>query len=211
MYGNGREQTTRGPVVEWDDEAWFAFPNDRWVYDKLRLYEAMGYACGPAGIDPEGAGPWWMKPQMNLRGMGLGSGPFAAPCPAGHIWMPRFEGRHISTDYLWTFGGWQQALTVEATYDDDRRIVRWTRIDDRVHLARRLEGLFVPAINVETIGGCVIDVHLRLNHDFDDAPDAKYLDVVWEDTTYPDGRAFIAALEDADGLLEVARLGFMPA
>ena len=35
-----------------DAEAWEAHPKLRWIYDRLRLSQMLGYECGPAGTLP---------------------------------------------------------------------------------------------------------------------------------------------------------------
>ena len=55
-----------------DPDSWNWYPRHRWLYDKLKVAESQGLACGPHGVAPERF-PVFSKPMMNLKGMGIGS------------------------------------------------------------------------------------------------------------------------------------------
>jgi hypothetical protein len=209
----------RGFITQYprtDAEAWNAFPHDRWVYDRLRLADELGYLCGPAGTEPPRLGfrgdlssIFWTKPIINLDGMGLGSQPYSAPVPPGHFWMRRFYGVHVSIDYVREKNRWNPVLSVCAKYDDRQRIATWSRMTDKGMLwppPQFFERINSPVLNVEYIGGYVIEAHLRHNQDWHGLDDVKALRVVWADDEVPPN--MIDAHEDCDGLLTVARLGF---
>lgn len=199
--------------IRTDEQAWVAFPHDRWVYDRLRLSEKLGYTCGPAGVvPPRPADELWMKPIMNLDGMGLGSQPYAYPVPPGSFWMPRFIGQHLSVDYERTLSGWRAVLAVVATYSEraPQLIERWSRWSGHVPpVPKCLNNIGAPMLNVEYIGPHAIEAHLRHNPDWIEVDEeVSALDVVWEgdDTTpFPTWRA---DFENCDGRLQPARLGF---
>lgn len=45
-----------------DAEAWRCCPQQRWLYDRLRLSQALEYECGPVGTLPPRPGIWFVKP-----------------------------------------------------------------------------------------------------------------------------------------------------
>jgi len=69
----------------------------------------------------------------------------------------------------------------------------------------------VSTLNIEFVGGRIIEVHLR------DTPDPKYEELIpiWEDNKilvdkYEKlGYTYIESHDDADGFLDVPRIGFM--
>lgn len=197
-----------------DERAWQAYPEDRWVYNRLELAQSQGYPCGPAGTIPPGSpSSWWMKPIINLDGMGLGSQPYRFPVPPGYFWMPWFTGEHLSLDFEFTAGVWTCVLAVRARYSDHGRVAWWERVstEHRV-MPSALEQVDSEVVNVETIGGNLIEAHLRRNPDFY-GRGWDCLAVVWMDDhrlaeaqAHPD---FIYAPEDCDGQLGVPRMGFI--
>ncbi len=91
------------------------FPDaDKWVFNKLRVAEVLGYRCGPSGTSTN-VGTYIIKPIMNLAGMGTG-GVFQHDTPLirgvpvnnhipaknfpGHFWCEAFGGAHIFTEYV---------------------------------------------------------------------------------------------------------------
>jgi hypothetical protein len=157
-----------------DADAWSWHPRHRWVYDKLRVAESQGFEAAPHGVMPP-VFPVFSKPMINLRGMGVGSRAiasaedYAAAWTAGHFWMRLLEGEHVSSDVAVVCGQpawWRHATGVPGpggTFD------RWI-----IHAAprpaleaacgawieRHLAG-YTGMVNLETIGGGIIEVHLR--------------------------------------------------
>lgn len=211
-------------MIRTDAEAWAAYPQDRWVYDRLELAALQGYPCGPAGIEPPGRPEeweklWWSKPIINLDGMAIGSGPYQHPVPPGHFWMPRFHGEHLSLDFARDEKGrWSCVLAVENIPLADGRPHMWVRWDAATPglppFPRILQSVDAPVVNVEFIGNQVIEAHLRPNPDFE-GRDFRNLVVVWADDPGLEQirsmRNFIAAPEDCDGQLKPARVGFVGA
>ena len=164
-----------------DPEAWAWNPRHRWVFDKLQVALSQGLAAGPHGTEPP-AYPVFSKPIMNFRGLGAGSRVLASAedyerhHTAGHFWMTLLEGEHISSDVALVDGmpkWWRHATglaTGEGMFD------RWT-----VHaaanppleaacgawIAANLQG-FTGILNLETIGGTIIEAHLRLSDQWPD-------------------------------------------
>jgi len=162
----------RIPAEDPDAYAWN--PQHRWVYDKLRLCASQGLACAPHGVEPPEF-PVFSKPITNLRGMGVGSrvlqslADYRRHLTAGHLWMTLLEGEHVSTDVAVVRGeaAWRRHSrgrpagegmfdywTIEAAARPDLEayLEAW--------LARNL-GSYTGMANFETIGGRIIDAHLR--------------------------------------------------
>ncbi|TBR29447.1 MAG: hypothetical protein EPO10_07865 [Reyranella sp.] len=119
--------------------------------------------------------PVFSKPIYNLKGMGVGSrtlrsqADYEAAYQAGHMWMPLLEGEHISSDVALLDGAptwWRHAAGIasgDGTFDSWEIRARpepavetgagdWCR--------RHLAG-YTGMVNLETIGGRIIEVHLR--------------------------------------------------
>jgi hypothetical protein len=157
-----------------DPDAWQWYPAHRWVYDKLAVALSQNLDAGPHGTAPPRF-PVFSKPIVNLKGMGAGSrilrsaADYEKYYAAGHMWVTLLDGRHVSSDVAvvdgeprwWrhvtgkpagegTFDYW----TVHADPDPDieTNCGRWVR--------RHLSG-YTGMLNLETIGGIIIEAHLR--------------------------------------------------
>jgi hypothetical protein len=157
-----------------DPDAWNWYPDHRWVYDKLKIAMSQGLACGPHGVQPS-TYPVFSKPMMNMKGMGIGSRivqsaeDFDANYQPGHMWMEYLVGAHVSTDCAVVRGrvAWIRHCTGDAA--GDGMFVRWTihaAVDPHLHayladwIARNLPD-YTGMMNFETIGGRIIEAHLR--------------------------------------------------
>jgi len=157
-----------------DGDAWVWFPKQRWVYDKLAVALSQGLEAGPHGVMPS-AFPVFSKPLMNLRGMGTDSGILASEAEyrdqqrPGHFWMHLLTGEHVSTDVavidgraLW----WRHATGVggeAGTFDCWTVLAEHRPMLERYGedwLTRNLGG-YTGFVNLESIGGRIIEVHLR--------------------------------------------------
>lgn len=182
----------RDLVIPIDDAtAWSLYPAHRWVYNKLLICETQGLPHGPHGTKPKRF-PVFSKPIFNMKGMGIGSGlvatayEYEASFEPGHMWMPVFRGAHVSTDVAVADGQpcWWRHTTgrpgPRGTFD------YWT-----IHAARRpsLEaylGRWVAArlrgfsgiVNFETIGGRIIECHLRMSEQWLDLNGPGWLEAV---------------------------------
>ena len=157
-----------------DADAWSWFPRQKWVYNKLTVAESQGLTCGPHGLEPP-AFPVFSKPVFNMRGMGTGSRvlrtrkEYLANQKPGHIWMPMFEGEHVSTDIAVVDGQaawWRHACGVPLEGGMFSHWIVEARDRPEVEtycadwLRRNLAG-YTGMVNVETIGARIIEVHLR--------------------------------------------------
>jgi len=174
QYFEGVECPDDVVVPTEDGDAYRLFPEHRWVYNKLLVAETQGMECGLHGMEPPSF-PVFSKPVYNMRGMGTGSRvihdheEYLLAQTPGHIWMPVCEGEHVSTDAAVVDGEpvWWRHTTGkplgEGTFD------YWT-----VHAAPRPEleeslgawtrehlGGYTGCLNFETVGGRIIECHLR--------------------------------------------------
>src|SRR5579872_1606631 len=157
-----------------DCDAWQWYPAQRWVYDKLVVALSQKLEAAPHGVVPSRF-PVFSKPIVNLKGMGVGSrvlhsaSDYERHYRPGHFWMPLLEGRHVSSDVAVVAGEprWWRHVTGkpagEGTFD------HWTvhagpdaEIEDRcgAWIGMHLTG-YTGMLNIETIGGTIIEAHLR--------------------------------------------------
>jgi hypothetical protein len=157
-----------------DARAWTLYPAHRWVYDKLAVALSQGLEAAPHGVMPPRF-PVFSKPLMNMRGMGVDSRPivceaeYRAALTAGHFWCTLLTGPHVSTDVA-LIGGhpvwWRHTTGVTSaggTFDywhihaePMPEVEDWCGAWARKHLAG-----YNGMANFETIGGRIIEAHLR--------------------------------------------------
>ncbi len=157
-----------------DADAWCWYPEHRWVYDKLQVALSQGLDAAPHGVIPEQF-PVFSKPMINLRGMGAGSRVVAneteykESLAGGHFWSTLLTGDHVSTDVALVDGRaqwWRHATgeTAPAGTFDHWHIEAGHRPDIEGYCgawaAEHLRG-YTGMANFETIGGRIIEAHLR--------------------------------------------------
>lgn len=157
-----------------DPDCWQLYPGWRWVYDKLRIAGTQGLACGPHGVMPPSY-PVFSKPMINLRGMGIGSRVIGSAAEMehhyspGHMWMPLLTGPHVSTDCAVEDGRIRWSRHATGVPWDDGMFRYWTihaaplpELDGSLAewVSRHMSG-YTGMMNFETIGGTIIEVHLR--------------------------------------------------
>jgi hypothetical protein len=174
-----------------DPDAYLWYPAQRWVYDKLRLAASQGLACAPHGVIPPQF-PVFSKPVNNLRGMGVGSRvltsleDYQRHLQAGHFWMTLLEGEHVSSDLAVVRGRamwWRHARGTTApegmfdhwTIEGGRRSELEAYVE--AWLLRHLWS-YTGMLNVETIGGRIIDAHLRFADQWPDLYGRGWLEAV---------------------------------
>jgi len=174
-----------------DPTGWRLYPDYRDVYNKLFVCESQGIPNGPHGVMPK-TFPVFSKPAMNLHGMGIGGRVIrsAAECEAsftpGHMWMQLLRGRHISTDVALASGvprWWRHTVgkaLPRGMFDYWTLLARpLPRLERylRAWIRRNLRG-FTGVVNFETIGGTIIECHLRLSEQWVDLNGPGWLDSV---------------------------------
>ena len=189
-----------------DPDAYEWNPAYRRIYNKLFVAESQGLACAPHGVTPPEF-PVFSKPIFNLRGMGLGSlvltdlAHYRQHLTAGHFWMTLLAGEHVSSDAAVERGrvrwwrhcrgvpareGMFDYWTIEAT--ERRALEAYLGEWVAVHLAG-----YTGMLNLESIGGRIIEAHLRLADQWPDLYGEGWLEAVvglyqhgrW---TFSDGR-----------------------
>lgn len=176
-------------IIPTDDPlAYSLFPQHRWVYDKLRVARSQGFICGRRDSPPPQY-PVFCKPVINLSGMGMGihvlrnHEDLREFCLSGHFWMPLFEGDHVSTDIALVRGEpvWCQhthGIPGEAgTFD--YWVIETARRETLMHTcqswAREHLRQYTGLANIESIGGHIIEVHLRFSDQWPDLYGAGWL------------------------------------
>jgi hypothetical protein len=174
-----------------DPDSWNWYPRHRWLYDKLKVAESQGLACGPHGVMPERF-PVFSKPMMNLKGMGIGSRAIASAAEfdhhyqPGHMWMEQLDGAHVSTDCAVVRGkiAWLRHATgiplpggmfkywiVHAALQPalDSYLAAW--------VARHMAD-YTGMLNFESIGGRIIEAHLRFADQWPDLYGAGWVEAL---------------------------------
>ena len=164
-----------------DGDAYVLFPRHRWVYNKLLIAETQGLEHAPHGFEPPSF-PVFSKPIYNMRGMGTGSmvmeslSDYREHQQPGHMWMALLSGEHVSTDVAVIDGEpvwWRHAIGIplEGGMFDYWVVEAHNRQDIQDYcgawLRANLRG-YTGMANFETIGGRIIECHLRLSDQFPD-------------------------------------------
>ena len=176
-----------------DEHAYEFYPEHRWIYNKLQICDSQGIAGAPHGVPPQQF-PVFSKPIYNMHGMGVGGMVVADEATletnlhAGHMWMEMMSGEHVSSDAV-VLGGEAQwwRHTVGKTLDGGV-FDFWTILADErpeleeycgAWLRKHLRG-YSGAVNIETIGGRIIEVHLRFADQWPDLYGDGWLDAIVE-------------------------------
>ncbi|MBI3451641.1 MAG: hypothetical protein HY057_02185 [Rhodospirillales bacterium] len=212
----------RGLTIPVDEAtAWALYPERRWIHNKLNICATQGIAHGPHGTSPPRF-PVFSKPIMNMRGMGTGgrvirsARDYAASIEPGHMWMELLTGNHVSTDAVVVDGAprwWRHATgkpgrgrgTFDCWIVHARRRPRLEAYIGR-WLRKNLKG-FTGVVNLETIGGRIIECHLRMAEQWLDlngpgwlaAVVRLYKDGVWRFTDADRRRGYSVVLFGAHG------------
>lgn len=174
-----------------DEHAWELFPKHRWVYDKLSICESQGIPAAPHGVAPA-AFPVFSKPIYNLGGMGVDGRIIRSAAELtryerpGHMWMALLEGEHVSTDAVVVDGEarwWRHVVgrSLGLGTFDYWTVLAGSRPDLEDYgghwLRLHLKG-YTGAVNLETIGGKLIEVHLRFADQWPDLYGRGWLDAL---------------------------------
>ena len=174
-----------------DPDAWQLYPQHRWIYSKLLICESQGLTAAPHGVPPSSY-PVFSKPIYNLRGMGSGitvirsAEEYERLQAPGHMWMPLLSGEHISTDVAVVDGEprwWRHTVgkSLDAGVFDYWTVLSESRPELEAYcgqwLRRNLKG-YSGFLNLETIGGRIIEAHLRFADQWPDLYGLGWLDAV---------------------------------
>ena len=195
-------------MIRTDEQAVIAYPKDAHWYNKLYLSTKLGYKCGKGHIPLNGT--WIVRPIVNLDGMGKDA--VIAYMEQGTIIDPDmfycevFTGRHITIDYVRNNNQWLQHHTFEGfnTHNNLVEFSKWFRVYDEYPIPEFLQSVKSDHINIEVIGGKLIEVHLRGN------PDPVMYSEFWpiwsEDQKPPIGN--YRRIPDKDDETSMGRIGF---
>jgi hypothetical protein len=185
--------TTAAKIPTEDSDAWQWYPAQRWIYDKLAVALSQGLDAGPHGT-PAPHFPVFSKPIVNLKGMGVGSrvlksqADYEAHYAPGHFWMPLLDGRHVSSDVAVVRGEprWWRHVTGkpagEGTFD---YWIIHAEPDGGIEqpcgawIEKNLPG-YTGVLNLETIGGTIIEAHLRFADQWPDLYGPGWVDALVE-------------------------------
>jgi hypothetical protein len=193
-----------------DADSYRLYPQYRWIYNKLLVAESQELPCGPHGIIPD-AFPVFSKPIYNLRGMGMETRIFRDReeylngRDPGHMWMSRLEGEHVSTDVAVIAGKprwWRHVVgsPLPSGMFDYWTILAEAKPDLEAYCGRWIGGnlsAYTGMVNLETIGGRIIEAHLRFADQWPDLYGAGWVDALVE--LYAHGRWSYADRDRRDG------------
>src|SRR5271154_6324281 len=175
-----------------DDADGYKFnPRHRWIYNKLLVARSQGLECGLHGSAPPRY-PVFCKPVTNLKGMGAGScvlrdeRDYRENCKPGDFWMKLMSGEHISTDCAVVGGepAWYRHTLgipgVGGTFDYWMIQARARAVLEKYCRDWIRSNLFdyTGMLNIETIGGRIIEAHLRFADQWPDLYGRRWLDAV---------------------------------
>jgi hypothetical protein len=174
-----------------DLDCWNIYPQLRFIYDKLFIAKSQELDCGIHTVYPAQF-PVFAKPRINLKGMGYGgfsvpdAQAFHARMCDGQMWMVQLDGPHVSTDCAVVNGeiAWMRHATGETW--DGGTFKHWTieanhnpklERDIRAWLSRVLPN-HTGMLNIETIGGHIIEAQLRFADQWCDLYGADWIKAV---------------------------------
>ncbi len=174
-----------------DTDSYVWYPEHRWIYNKLLIAETQGLACAPHGILP-GSFPVFSKPIYNLRGMGMETRVFnsaeeyLAERDPGHMWVELLSGEHLSSDVAVVRGKATWWRHVVGKPGPHQTFDYWSVLAQRrpaveaycaEWIAEHFKG-YTGMMNLETIGGKIIEGHLRFADQWPDLYGAGWLDAL---------------------------------
>ncbi|MEM9692699.1 MAG: hypothetical protein AAGA56_09150 [Myxococcota bacterium] len=193
-----------------DLDSYRLYPKHRWIYNKLLVAETQGLPCGPHGILPE-TYPVFSKPIYNLRGMGMetrvfpSEAEYLAERDPGHMWVELLRGDHLSSDLAVVAGEVQWWRHVQGKPGPHQTFDYWTVLAARRPDVEQFCEAWVKEhfadytgmMNLETIGGRIIEGHLRFADQWPDLYGAGWLNALVG--LYRDGRWNHADSDRRDG------------
>jgi hypothetical protein len=156
-----------------DDGAWETHTSFRWVYNRLDVALTQSITCAPLGIVPKKF-PIFLKPITNLYGGGVGARKLSTMREyeqfkhlSGYFWMEFLTGDHLSHDVVMQNGKVVFSLTFRGHSMGKGMFDFWETIGSNKPLeyakrwvTRHLR-TYTGCVNLETLGGKIIECHLR--------------------------------------------------
>ena len=157
-----------------DPDCWEWYPDFRWIYDKQKIALGQGIACGLHDTPPTNF-PVYCKPNINLKGMGTGGRSihsrveFEAHSTPDHMWMELCRGEHISTDCAIVAGKLNWCRHTSGIPWHENMFKHWILSVGPNPVLETYLGTWIEKnmrgytgmMNFETIGGRIIEAHLR--------------------------------------------------
>jgi hypothetical protein len=194
--------------------AWEVFPKFRHIHNKLWICASQEQPHGPHGTEPPSF-PVFSKPIYNMRGMGTGSRvirsrrDYESTLTPGHFWMPVLRGEHVSSDAAVLRGRVTWMRHTRGFPRGGGTFDRWhVEREDRPKLTTKLRAWlsryfenFTGIVNIETLGGTIIECHLRMAEQWLDLNGKNWLQSVvdlyrfkrwdFDDTERHDGHSIV--------------------
>ena len=224
-------------MIEEDYEAWDAYPQYRWLFNKLELSFRLGYSCGPACVPIKKTGYYIVRPTYNLYGMGIGAHKkfldvdlhgeemtHHKHIPPGHFWCEWLDGTHYSVDFVSNNGKWKPFCCMKGTHfstDNLTKFKEWEVTDFPFSVDVLPEWIHdiktEKYLNIEIKDTNILEIHLRSGNDmaWDYNVGTKIIPV-WKGEDYKDHKqlSFIPNFHpesfkyEADGNLSDIRVGY---
>lgn len=156
-----------------DLDAWLTYKDHNWVYNRLMIAQLQSIDAAPMPIRPRHY-PVILKPITNMYGMGLGIHKINNDTElqnywySNEFWMEYLEGEHISCDILLIDGKvqWHCCFLGYPMENNPGSFKYWESIDmplpEKCNLLINKIGNHTGCINIELIGGNMIECHLRM-------------------------------------------------
>ncbi len=174
-----------------DAQAYALFAEHRWIYNKLKVAESQSVVCAPHGLMPPHF-PVFSKPIYNLSGMGThghvisSTDDWKRHQAPGHFWMEVFRGQHLSSDVAVVDGAPRWWCHVRGVALAGGMFDYWEVLTEPCQqieaycgswIAKHLPG-YTGMVNLETIGGRIIEGHLRFTDQWVNLYGRDWLDAV---------------------------------
>lgn len=221
-------------MIDDDTQAWEAYPQYRWVFNKLEVAMRFGYECGPACVPIKRKGNYIIRPIYNLFGQGIGAKKqyldpelhtedmilhkYVSP---GYFWCEYLEGDHFSIDYKRENGRWIPFSAMIGTHETENNLTRfevWQKVElPNFELPNFIHEIDVDYLNIESKNEKPFEIHLRTGNDqIWNLPMGSKVYPIWDekDLNKKNGMKFSPNYESdirfysADGHLSDVRRGF---
>jgi hypothetical protein len=186
-------------MIDDDTQAWKAYPQHRWVFNKLEVALKFGYECGPACVPINKKGYYIIRPIYNLFGQGIGAKKqFLDPelhtedmilhkyVPPGYFWCEYLEGHHYSIDYKRENNRWVPFSAMIGTHETEKNLTRfevWEKIEiPTFELPDFIHEIDSKYLNIESKGENPFEIHLRTGNDqIWDLPMGSKIYPIWDE------------------------------
>ncbi len=157
-------------LVAWDDKTAYEKNSKlRWIYDKYMLLHKLTDQKPVILPSKEISYPCFIKPRINLLGMGIGARminrPEKMPEKTGGLIACRFHtGEHVSTDYVIKNSKIIDELSYIAHKTNSGSFLLFETVSrsfPEINETVERAGIDFGIVNVEHIGGNIIEMHLR--------------------------------------------------